>query len=514
MACGGMVWAMMRSCAQQVTARMGAASRSWPAGATQAGTGVAWVSGRNGARGTNASAATAGRKARRTLPWSSGEPEARRSGPGWRGRRGRPGSRRAACPTASSGRWAGRAGQAEQGRRGPGPPGGRPLARSGRVLPEAVRGVILRVGVLTGCELCQLPGTLAARAAAPGGRGAWRCWASVCRARRRAGRRWCASSATAPRVRQDVADLLLWHAGHRAGQQVPGRGVLRTAPGRRDVAERPAGIVPGRDERVADCVPLKPPPGPRPSLELAGRGAGGEDGQPDRDRLPRLVDRHARRSVAPGLPVACGGRPTAHSAVARARRSPRQPADRRGGPGPYGQVDRRCRGGDGVARCLLQLRFPLGHCRFGWPWVRDASGEGQRHDLPDRQRLARPRGQVREHPVDRRLQRWQLPAEAGIEAVPDLGWRWCSAAPRPGRRPRLTRWFRSAVGMGRSCSAPARQITATATMPAAASPARARAPADGHARAPRSRPGRRGRPVPAACAPAGGYPASGPGSYA
>jgi len=46
--------------------------------------------------------------------------------------------------------------------------------------------------------------------------------------------------------------------------------------------------------------------------------------------------------------------------------------------------------------------------------------EGQRNDLPDRQRLGGPGGHVREHRVDRRLQRWQLAAEAGIEAVPDL----------------------------------------------------------------------------------------------
>src|SRR5215467_8309175 len=47
----GMVWAISRSCAQQVTARTGAASRMWPAGLTPAGTGVAWVAGRHQARG-------------------------------------------------------------------------------------------------------------------------------------------------------------------------------------------------------------------------------------------------------------------------------------------------------------------------------------------------------------------------------------------------------------------------------------------------------------------------------
>ena len=47
------------------------ASRRCPAGASQAGTGVVWVSGRNGVRGTNASAAMAGRKVRRTVFWSS-----------------------------------------------------------------------------------------------------------------------------------------------------------------------------------------------------------------------------------------------------------------------------------------------------------------------------------------------------------------------------------------------------------------------------------------------------------
>ena len=57
---------------------MGAASSRWQAGATQAGIGVVWVSGRNGARRTNASAATAGSKASRTLPWLSGQREAPR----------------------------------------------------------------------------------------------------------------------------------------------------------------------------------------------------------------------------------------------------------------------------------------------------------------------------------------------------------------------------------------------------------------------------------------------------
>ena len=37
----------------------------------------------------------------------------------------------------------------------------------------------------------------------------------------------------------------------------------------------------------------------------------------------------------------------------------------------------------------------------------------RRQDLPERQRLVRPGGQVREHPVDRCLHRWQVAAEAG-----------------------------------------------------------------------------------------------------
>src|ERR1019366_586061 len=70
---GGMVWLMIRSCAEQVTARTGTAGRVWPAVVSQAGTGVARVTGREGAWGTNASAAIAGRSVSRTVFWSSGE---------------------------------------------------------------------------------------------------------------------------------------------------------------------------------------------------------------------------------------------------------------------------------------------------------------------------------------------------------------------------------------------------------------------------------------------------------
>ena len=67
--------------------------------------------------------------------------------------------------------------------------------------------------------------------------------------------------------------------------------------------------------------------------------------------------------------------------------------------------------------------------------------------------------------------------------------------------------------MGRSCRAPAKQITATAAIPAAASPARARARLTVTASA--TIPARTARPASSsACAPAGGYPASGPGSDA
>jgi hypothetical protein len=66
-----MTGAMMRSCAQKVRARMGTASRRWPAGVTQAGTGVARASGRNGTEGTKASAAATGSRDRRMVPWSS-----------------------------------------------------------------------------------------------------------------------------------------------------------------------------------------------------------------------------------------------------------------------------------------------------------------------------------------------------------------------------------------------------------------------------------------------------------
>ena len=53
---------------------------------------------------------------------------------------------------------------------------------------------------------------------------------------------------------------------------------------------------------------------------------------------------------------------------------------------------------------LLHLRLPLGHLL-----LRMAMGEGRieqvrRQDLPERQRLARPGGQEREHPVDRRFE--------------------------------------------------------------------------------------------------------------
>ena len=89
-------------------------------------------------------------------------------------------------------------------------------------------------------------------------------------------------------------------------------------------------------------------------------------------------------------------------------------------------------------------------------------------------------GSVREHPVDRRLQRWQVAAEAGVEAVPDLA--GGGAVLYRGRVGDLGRpgGSGSAVGIGRSCATPARQITATARMPAAASPPLARAPRDGH----------------------------------
>jgi hypothetical protein len=44
----------------------------------------------------------------------------------------------------------------------------------------------------------------------------------------------------------------------------------------------------------------------------------------------------------------------------------------------------------------------------------------KRYDLSDRQPLGRQGGQVREHPAHGSLQRWQVGAEAGVEAVPDL----------------------------------------------------------------------------------------------
>ena len=208
-----------------------------------------------------------------------------------------------------------------------------------------------------------------------------------------------------PCALQDVGDLLFWQARHRAGQQVPGGRGLRH-PGWRDVAGTPARIGPGRDHGVADLHPLEATTGleaAQATGELVGWRAGGQDGQPDRDRLPRLVARHAgQEHRAVGVAGRLGREADRPFSGGQGHVEMRvsQPAAGRG-PRPDKQVDGRCRGG--IARCSLHLRLPLEHLS-----LRMAMGEGRieqvrRQDLPERQRLVRPGGQVREHLVDRRF---------------------------------------------------------------------------------------------------------------
>ena len=58
--------------------------------------------------------------------------------------------------------------------------------------------------------------------------------------------------------------------------------------------------------------------------------------------------------------------------------------------------------------------------RLGWPWVRVGSGRDSGTTCLTVSGWAGRAGRSREHRVDRRLQRRQLAAEAGVEAVPDL----------------------------------------------------------------------------------------------
>ena len=258
MACGGTVYAT--ECAVPPSRsppgreRPGAA---WPTGTSQAGRGVTCVSGRNGVRRANASAAAAGRKARRTPAVVEGRAgSVRRSEPGWRGRQGRPGQRASTAPHGIA-RAMGRASRGTEGGAGTRPADLAVFAGQVRAVlvlaaMRAVRGLWghhhLQVGrgfsnrrdrsgrtffffffFFLAVVRCT-PGTGCPVRAARSGRKSFGVvamgrWAWVGRARRRAGRRWCASSATAaPRSRQDVADLLLRHPGHLASQQVPGCG--------------------------------------------------------------------------------------------------------------------------------------------------------------------------------------------------------------------------------------------------------------------------------------------------
>ena len=152
----------------------------------------------------------------------------------------------------------------------------------------------------------------------PEGRGRW---ASVCRVRRRAGRRWCASSAMWP-TRRPGRGRPSVRAGSSSHWPAGTRRPWPAAPGWREVAGVRAGIGPGGDHGVADLRAGEASAGLKAAqaiLELAGRRVGWR-GWPARSRSPPAPGRAARMAGTPAVGVAggVGGMRTAHSAAARA----------------------------------------------------------------------------------------------------------------------------------------------------------------------------------------------------